>query len=217
MDSSPNVDPLLNKNDPTANTTVNVLEIMPGHLSSLLDPKNLNELSAMGGVLGIAIRLGINIHSGPTPCQRTILASHYGKNRLAPKKAPSFFKMILEAFLDKMLLLLTAAALVSLSIGIYEDIINKTLTHWIEGAAILFAVLLVVMANALNDYQREKQFRRLSSSAENRLIKVLSKEGIKQISIFDLVVGDILLFEPGVKNYLITSLMHHKFVGNITS
>jgi len=189
---------LLLKDDQTAATTVDLFEIMPDHLSSLLDPKNLNELSAMGGVLGIAIRLGINIHSGPTPHERVILASHYGQNRLPPKKAPSLFKAILEAFLDKMLLLLTAAALVSLSIGIYEDIINQTLTHWIEGTAILFAVFLVVMANALNDYQRERQFRKLSSSAEDRLVKVLSKEGVKQISIFDLVVGDVLLFEPGV-------------------
>ena len=200
MDTSLNVSPLLEKDHPAAPVTLDVLEIMPNHLSSLLDPKNLHELSAMGGVLGIAMRLGININSGPTPYQRPILASHYGKNILPPRKAPSFLKMVFEAFLDKMLLLLTAAALVSLSIGIYEDISNKTLTHWIEGAAILFAVFLVVMVNALNDYQREKQFRKLSSSAENRLVKVLSEEGIAQISIFDLVVGDILLFEPGVKN-----------------
>lgn len=38
--------------------------------------------------------------------------------------------------------------------------------EWIEGAAILFAVAVVVGVTAANDYQKEKQFRELSTLSE---------------------------------------------------
>lgn len=37
---------------------------------------------------------------------------------------------------------------------------------WIEGAAILIAVIVVVMVTALNDYTKEKQFRGLQAKIE---------------------------------------------------
>lgn len=67
----------------------------------------------------------------------------------------------------------------------------------VEGTAILVAVLAVVLTNAVNDYQKEAQFKKLNAKKEDREVKVLRDGKEKQISVYDLNVGDILMLEPG--------------------
>ena len=49
----------------------------------------------------------------------------------------------------------------------------------------------------MNDYQKELQFRKLNAKKEDRRVKVLRDGNVCQISIFHILVGDILLLEPG--------------------
>jgi Ca2+-transporting ATPase len=58
-------------------------------------------------------------------------------------------------------------------------------------------VLAVVFTNAVNDYQKEAQFKKLNSKKEDRTVKVIRSGKEQQISVYDLNVGDILLLEPG--------------------
>jgi Ca2+-transporting ATPase len=67
--------------------------------------------------------------------------------------------VIAAAFTDKILILLSVAALISLAIGIYEDVrplpddaseADKQKIHWIEGFAIIIAVLIVVLSSSIN-------------------------------------------------------------------
>ena len=74
-------------------------------------------------------------------------------------------ELIKEALEDPTLVMLCIAAAVSLVLGIYE---NPT-TGWIEGTAILAAVVIVVMVASLNDYQKEKQFRKLNEKKDSRV------------------------------------------------
>lgn len=67
----------------------------------------------------------------------------------------------------------------------------------VEGTAILVAVLAVVLTNAINDYQKEAQFKKLNAKKEDREVKVLRNGKIQQISVYDLNVGDVLELEPG--------------------
>lgn len=46
---------------------------------------------------------------------------------------------------------------------IFEE--NKK-TAWIEGAAIMFAVLIVALVTSWNDYQKEKQFLELQKFSQ---------------------------------------------------
>jgi Ca2+-transporting ATPase len=121
----------------------------------------------------------------------------FGGNVIPHPAPPTFLWFLWEAYKDRTLLFLSGAALVSLSIGVYEDVKGGTLHHWIEGAAILLAVCLVVLVGAVNDWQKDRQFRALSAKAEDRLVRVL-RDGLKQqVSIFELVVGDVVLLDPG--------------------
>lgn len=173
-------------------------ELTPSQLTHLIDPKNPEVLSQLGGVNGLARHFCVSLATGLADSARPASQQNFGKNTLPAKKPISLWRMMLGALLDKILLLLTAAALVSVGIGIYQDVRDGTLTHWIEGAAILVAVVIVVLVNALNDYQREIQFRKLSERAEDRLVSILRNGKPDRLSIFDLSVGDIVLLEPGV-------------------
>jgi Ca2+-transporting ATPase len=42
----------------------------------------------------------------------------------------------------------------------------------VEGVAIIVAILLVVLVGSVNDYQKEKQFRKLNAKKEDRVVKV---------------------------------------------
>lgn len=75
------------------------------------------------------------------------------------------FELIKEALEDPTLVMLCIAAAVSLVLGIAEN----PSTGWIEGTAILAAVVIVVMVASLNDYQKEKQFRKLNEKKDSRV------------------------------------------------
>jgi len=69
---------------------------------------------------------------------------------------------------------------------------------WIEGVAILVAVLVVVLVTAFNDWRKEKQFRGLQSRIEHehRFATIRGGE-LAQIPVGDLVVGDICQIKYG--------------------
>jgi Ca2+ transporting ATPase len=67
--------------------------------------------------------------------------------------------MFIESFADTTLIVLIVSAVVSLAVGLYEDPDNG----WIEGGAILFAVVLVALVTATNNFRKEAQFRKLNS------------------------------------------------------
>ena len=60
------------------------------------------------------------------------------------------------------MILLTIAAVISLSLGVYEAASGQSQVDWIEGVAICVAILIVVAATAGNDWQKERQFAKLN-------------------------------------------------------
>lgn len=63
---------------------------------------------------------------------------------------------------------------------------------WIEGLAILISVIVVVIVTAFNDYTKEQQFRGLQNRIEGEhKFSVIRQGEVKQISVGDIVVGDI--------------------------
>lgn len=63
---------------------------------------------------------------------------------------------------------------------------------WIEGLAILISVIVVVIVTAFNDYTKERQFRGLQNRIEGEhKFSVIRQGEVKQISVGDIVTGDI--------------------------
>lgn len=68
-------------------------------------------------------------------------------------------------------------------IGIYED----PAKGWIEGAAILFAVSIVAVVTATNNYNKELQFRKLNAVKDDVSVSVIRDGETTTINIKELV------------------------------
>ena len=86
----------------------------------------------------------------------------FDQNRLPARRSTSFLKLLWIAYNDKIIILLTIAAIVSLSLGIYETVDGGTGVDWVEGVAICVAILIVTIVTAVNDWQKDRQFAKLN-------------------------------------------------------
>jgi P-type Ca2+ transporter type 2C len=127
----------------------------------------------------------------------------YKDNRLPEKKAKSFWQLAWIAYNDKVLILLSVAAVISLALGIYQTLRpskqeeHEARVEWVEGVAIMVAIFVVTFVGALNDYQKERQFIKLNRKKEERFVKVVRSGKSQEISVYDILVGDVLHLEPG--------------------
>lgn len=132
----------------------------------------------------------------------------YKDNRLPEKKAKSIWQLMWIAYNDKVLILLSVAAVISLALGIYQSVRPSTQAElqsgtrearveWVEGVAIIVAILVVTVVGALNDYQKERQFIKLNKKKDERLVKVIRSGKSQEISVYDVLVGDVVHLEPG--------------------
>ncbi|KAL8729896.1 MAG: hypothetical protein Q9166_004453 [cf. Caloplaca sp. 2 TL-2023] len=120
-------------------------------------------------------------------------------NRLPEKKAKSILELAWLAYNDKVLILLTVAAIISLALGIYQSVrkVGGESVQWVEGVAIMVAIVIVVVVGAANDWQKERQFVKLNKKKEDRNVKVIRSGKSREISVHDILVGDIMHLEPG--------------------
>lgn len=120
-------------------------------------------------------------------------------NRLPEKKTKSIFELAWIAYNDKVLILLTVAAVVSLALGIYQSKTAKNgeKVQWVEGVAIAIAIIIVVAVGAANDWQKERQFVKLNKKKDDRDIKIIRSGKSREISVHDILVGDVVHLEPG--------------------
>ncbi|KAI0856086.1 calcium-translocating P-type ATPase [Xylaria cubensis] len=127
----------------------------------------------------------------------------YGKNVLPAKKAAPLWRLIWIASQDKVIILLAVAAIVSLALGLYETFGVKRepgappAVDWIEGVAIIIAILIVTLVGSLNDWQKERAFFKLNEKKEDREVKVIRSGKSYIINVREILVGDVLHLEPG--------------------
>ncbi|KAN0060767.1 plasma membrane calcium [Thecaphora frezii] len=137
----------------------------------------------------------------------------YGKNILPERKSNSLLLLMWLALQDKILILLCVAAVISLALGLYtrfgtdpEQVAcplgvagpcYAAQVDWVEGVAIIVAIVIVDLVGSVNDYQKERQFKKLNAKKEEREVKAIRQGRPAIISVYDVVVGDILQLEPG--------------------
>ncbi|KAI0174995.1 putative calcium P-type ATPase NCA-2 [Pestalotiopsis sp. NC0098] len=122
----------------------------------------------------------------------------YSDNRIPEKKGKTFLQLVWITYNDKVLILLSVAAVVSLAIGLYETFSGHGEgVEWVEGVAIIVAITIVVLVGSLNDWQKERQFAKLNKKKTDRLVKVVRSGKTVEISVFDILAGDVLHLEPG--------------------
>mmetsp|Transcript_5585 Transcript_5585/g.12989 ORF Transcript_5585/g.12989 Transcript_5585/m.12989 type:complete len:1056 (-) Transcript_5585:318-3485(-) len=148
----------------------------------------------LGGLDGILRSLKIEKEKGVNSNDVKDRANFFGKNEVEQEPQEPLWKLMWEALQDPTLIFLTCAAILSLLIGVF---VEQKPYGWLEGVAILFAVVVVVTVGAVNDYQKEKQFRDLNAKKDDIDITVIRDGQQTTISTKTLVVGDIVLLSTG--------------------
>ncbi len=110
----------------------------------------------------------------------------------------TFWELCLDALEDTTLRILCAASVVSIILGC---VLECAATGWIEGFAIIVAIIVVVLVTAGNDYSKERQFRALSAVADDRRILAFRNKSDQpiEVSVYDIMVGDLLYLRTGDK------------------
>nr|KYP50409.1 Calcium-transporting ATPase 9, plasma membrane-type [Cajanus cajan] len=118
----------------------------------------------------------------------------FGTNTYPRKKGRSFWRFLWEAWQDLTLIILIIAAVVSLILGIKTEGLEQ---GWYDGGSIFFAVILVIVVTAISDYRQSLQFQNLNSEKQNIKLEIIRGGRTIQISIFDIVVGDVVPLKIG--------------------
>lgn len=167
---------------------------------ALLDSLNIEQardenravLDNLGGIERFITMVGVDPHTGWSHSQVLSQREKFGDNTFPESPMDSYLELLVGALSDPTLLILTAAAAVSLVIGV----ITEPEHGWIEGSAIFIAIFLVSNISAGNDYSKQLQFKALeASSAKDERTSVLRDGVIERINPKDIVVGDVLVLQ----------------------
>lgn len=169
------------------------------------EPITFDQATARDGkvVVGDALRQhassAAHVSGGQPFADRTRV---FKDNRLPERKGKSLLELMWITYNDKVLILLSVAAAVSLAVGLYQTFGQKhqpgqPSVEWVEGVAIIVAIAIVVIVGSLNDYQKERQFAKLNRKKQDRAVRVIRSGKTMEISVFDILVGDVVHLEPG--------------------
>ncbi|KAM5579900.1 calcium-transporting ATPase 9, plasma membrane-type-like [Rosa sericea] len=165
-------------------------------LVSLTREHNTSALQQYGGVKGMSSLIKTNLEKGIDGDEADLVYRRnvFGSNTYPQKKGRSFLRFLWEAWQDLTLIILIIAAAVSLALGIKTE----GLAHgWYDGGSIAFAVFLVIIVTAVSDYRQSLQFQNLNEEKQNIQLEVMRGGRTVKISIFDIVVGDVVPLRIG--------------------
>jgi len=117
----------------------------------------------------------------------------HGKNSLTPQETETFFEKLIENFKDPMIMILIVALVIVGALSIFG------FSEWYEGVGIAVAVALAAFVSTASEYKNEQTFQKLQEEASRIWINVFRNGSLTSIFIDDVVVGDIILLQPGDK------------------
>ena len=122
----------------------------------------------------------------------------HGTNKKEEVKGSSYLGLLWAALGDFTLRILLAASALSIILNVSTEADHRS-TAWIEGFAIFMAVMISSNVQAFNDFQKEKQFRKLNSVADSRKTLSVIRDDGKTYDLHqsELVPGDIVSINEG--------------------
>ncbi|KAI3732986.1 hypothetical protein L1987_64200 [Smallanthus sonchifolius] len=166
----------------------------PDKLASMVQNYHVKILRDVGGVNGVAEAVEVNLDEGVKSTELTVRKENYGVNKYTEKPSKSFFMFVWEALHDLTLNILIVCAVVSIGVGLATDGFPDGLY---DGLGILLSILLVVTVTAVSDYRQSLQFKDLDKEKKKITCHVTRDGYRKKVSIYDLVVGDVVHLSIG--------------------
>ncbi|XP_073027581.1 putative calcium-transporting ATPase 13, plasma membrane-type [Primulina eburnea] len=189
--------------DPSSRITLDVFLEHPlfsgvdqSSLLKVVKDKSLDHLAKLGGVEGISSSLKTDFLYGITGDLEDISSRHeaFGTNTYRKPPTHSFLHFVWEAFKDPTILILLLCAAFSLGFGIKE---NGPKEGWYDGGSIFVAVFLVISVSSISNFKQSRRFEKLSKVSSNIPVEVVRNSRRQQITIFDIVVGEVVCLKIG--------------------
>lgn len=117
-------------------------------------------------------------------------AGQYGRNYLTRQKQKSFLSAFFGNLNDPVIRILLGALIVNIIFAFRSG-------DWIETAGIGIAVFLATFISTLSERTSQRAFEKLDSEADKTVCRVRRAGGIRELPIYDLVVGDIIILTSG--------------------
>ncbi|KAF7116581.1 hypothetical protein RHSIM_RhsimUnG0023300 [Rhododendron simsii] len=165
-------------------------------LAGIVKQKNLDQLGKYDGVEGLACGLDTNLENGISGDVEDVSrrSEAFGSNTYRRPPAKSLLYFVWEALRDPTILILLVCAALSLGFGIKEHGLKD---GWYDGGSIFVAVFLVIAVSALSNFRQNRQFVKLSKVSNNIQVDVVRNGRRQQVSIFEIVVGDVVCLKIG--------------------
>ncbi|KAF3457496.1 hypothetical protein FNV43_RR02154 [Rhamnella rubrinervis] len=166
-------------------------------LTELVKEKNLAQLEELGGVNGIASSLkscadrGISIDDEEAVAQRR---EAFGSNTYRKPKTKGFFNYVWEAFLDVEIIILILCAVLYF---VFEMGVGRAKEGWIDGSSDVVSIFLLIAVSATANYRQNRQLEELWKVNNNIQIAALRGGRRQQVSIFAILVGDVMCLNIG--------------------
>ena len=119
-----------------------------------------------------------------------VSAEKHGENHLSRKKRKSLLVSFIDSFKDPMIRVLLMALVVNL-------IVQFGRSNRFESIGIAAAILLATLVSTLSEYGSESAFEKLREEASRIKCRVRRRDGVREIPVGEVVVGDIVLLQPG--------------------
>ena len=144
--------------------------------------------------------LTVDLSVGLTDTQIDQSAEKYGRNVLTPPERDPLWKQFLEKFNDPTIIILLVAAVVSIAMTTLEVfVLGNQEASYIDSIGIFLAVALATLCGFFSELKSAREFELLNKTKDDIPIKVLRNGKIIEVSINDLVVGDIVHLALGDK------------------
>jgi len=126
----------------------------------------------------------------------------FGNNKKKVVAPKTFWHFVEECLEDRLLRVLIIAGIFSIMIDEIMAPPSKRATAWIEGFAILLAVIMITLVTALNNLKKDNEFRKLNDEAEKGKIVTIVRNGVTMPdqSIESVLVGDLIIIRSGMEN-----------------
>ncbi|KAK7345023.1 hypothetical protein VNO77_15379 [Canavalia gladiata] len=168
--------------------------IEPDDIAQLVRGHEYKNYKKIGEAEGIRRKLSVSVDEGVTQESIDSRQEIFGVNRYPEKPSKSFLMFVWEALHDLTLIILMVCAVVSIAIGLPTEGWPKGVY---DGVGIILSIFLVVIVTAISDYQQSLQFRDLDKEKKKIFVQVTRDGKRQKVSIYDLVVGDIVHLSTG--------------------
>ncbi len=170
--------------------------ISAGELVTLLSlPVDMENLTKFGPTSAdVARKLQVNSASGVQSKDIEKRRETFGSNVIPQPPHKSFWAYVWDACQDVTLIILFFCAIASLVAGLAAEGVEE---GWYDGVGIFVAIAAVILITAVQDYRQDLQFRELDAKTKDILLHVTRDGVAKEISISDLVVGEIVNLSTG--------------------